>query len=107
FETDTSQPVSALMTSRNLVTAPVGTTLEEADAILHRSENEKLPVVDHEGRLTGLITVKDISKRIKYPDATKDDQGRLRVGAAVGVAPDEMERAGALVAADVELVLTG
>ena len=75
FETDTSQPVSALMTSRNLVTAPVGTTLEEAEAILHRNKIEKLPVVDHEGRLTGLITVKDISKRIKYPDATKDDAG--------------------------------
>ena len=85
FETDTSQPVSALMTSRNLVTAPVGTTLEEAEAILHRNKIEKLPVVDADGRLKGLITVKDISKRIKYPDATKDDQGRLRVGAAVGV----------------------
>ena len=87
FETDTSQPVSALMTSRNLVTAPVGTTLEEAEAILHRNKIEKLPVVDADGRLKGLITVKDISKRIKYPDATKDEQGRLRVGAAVGVGP--------------------
>ena len=85
FETDTSQPVSALMTSRNLVTAPVGTTLEEAEAILHRNKIEKLPVVDADGRLKGLITVKDISKKIKYPDATKDEQGRLRVGAAVGV----------------------
>ena len=78
FETDTSQPVSALMTSRNLVTAPVGTTLEEAEAILHRNKIEKLPVVDADGRLKGLITVKDISKKIKYPDATKDEQGRLR-----------------------------
>ncbi|HSI97501.1 MAG TPA: IMP dehydrogenase, partial [Gaiellaceae bacterium] len=85
FETDTAQPVSALMTSRNLVTAPVGTTLEEAEEILHRHKIEKLPVVDADGKLKGLITVKDISKRIKYPDATKDDQGRLRVGAAVGV----------------------
>ena len=75
FETDTSQPVSALMTARNLVTAPVGTTLEEAEAILHRNKIEKLPVVDADGRLKGLITVKDISKRIKYPDATKDDAG--------------------------------
>ncbi len=80
FETDTAQPVSALMTARNLVTAPVGTTLAEAEAILHRNKIEKLPVVDADGRLKGLITVKDISKRIKYPDATKDDQGRLRVG---------------------------
>ncbi len=105
FETDTSQPVSALMTSRNLVTAPVGTTLEEAEAILHRNKIEKLPVVDHEGRLTGLITVKDISKKIKYPDATKDDQGRLRVGAAVGVGPDAMERAAALVDAEVDVLV--
>ena len=87
FETDTAQPVSALMTNRNLVTAPVGTTLDEAEAILHRNKIEKLPVVDADGRLKGLITVKDISKRIKYPDATKDEQGRLRVGAAVGVGP--------------------
>jgi IMP dehydrogenase len=65
FETDTAQPVSALMTDRNLVTAPVGTTLEEAEAILHRNKIEKLPVVDADGRLKGLITVKDISKRIK------------------------------------------
>ena len=105
FETDTSQPVSALMTSRNLVTAPVGTTLEEAEAILHRNKIEKLPVVDADGRLKGLITVKDISKRIKYPDATKDDQGRLRVGAAVGVGSDALERAAALVAAEVDVLV--
>src|SRR5918996_3494391 len=105
FETDTSQPVSALMTSRNLVTAPVGTTLDEASEILHRNKIEKLPVVDGEGRLKGLITVKDISKRIRYPDATKDDQGRLRVGAAVGVGNDALERAAALVAAEVDLLV--
>jgi IMP dehydrogenase len=105
FETDTAQPVSALMTSRNLVTAPVGTTLEEAEAILHRNKIEKLPVVDHDGRLKGLITVKDISKKIMYPDATKDQQGRLRVGAAVGVGPDAMERAAALVAAEVDVLV--
>ena len=105
FETDTSQPVSALMTSRDLVTAPIGTTLEEAEAILHRNKIEKLPVVDHEGRLTGLITVKDISKRIKYPDATKDEQGRLRVGAAVGVGSDAMERAAALIDAEVDVLV--
>jgi IMP dehydrogenase len=105
FETDTTQPVSALMTSRNLVTAPVGTTLAEAEAILHRNKIEKLPVVDADGRLKGLITVKDISKRIKYPDATKDEQGRLRVGAAVGVGPDAMERAAALVDAEVDVLV--
>jgi IMP dehydrogenase len=105
FETDTSQPVSALMTSRNLVTAPVGTTLEEAEAILHRNKIEKLPVVDADGRLKGLITVKDISKRIKYPDATKDGQGRLRVGAAVGVGTDALERAAALVEAEVDVLV--
>jgi IMP dehydrogenase len=105
FETDTAQPVSALMTARNLVTAPVGTTLEEAEAILHRNKIEKLPVVDADGRLKGLITVKDISKRIKYPDATKDEQGRLRVGAAVGVGPDAVERAAALVDAEVDVLV--
>ena len=105
FETDTAQPVSALMTSRDLVTAPVGTTLEEAESILHRHKVEKLPVVDADGRLKGLITVKDISKKVKYPDATKDDQGRLRVGAAVGVGPDALERAAALVDAEVDVLV--
>ena len=105
FETDASQRVSALMTARNLVTAPVGTTLEEAEAILHRNKIEKLPVVDADGHLKGLITVKDISKKIKYPDATKDDQGRLRVGAAVGVGSDALERAAALVAAEVDVLV--
>jgi IMP dehydrogenase len=105
FETDTKQPVSALMTSRNLVTAPTGTTLAEAEEILHRNKIEKLPVVDADGRLKGLITVKDISKKIKYPDATKDDQGRLRVGAAVGVGPDALERAAALVEAEVDVLV--
>jgi len=95
FAPDTSQPVSTLMTSRDLVTAPVGTTLAEAETILHRHKIEKLPVVDDEGRLRGLITVKDIQKRIEFPKATKDPQGRLRVGAAVGVGPDAWERAGA------------
>jgi IMP dehydrogenase len=105
FETDTSQPISELMTSRNLVTAPVGTTLDGASEILHRNKIEKLPVVDGDGRLKGLITVKDISKRIKYPDATKDDQGRLRVGAAVGVGNDAIERATALVEAEVDVLV--
>jgi IMP dehydrogenase len=105
FETDTQQPVSALMTSRNLVTAPVGTTLAEAEAILHRNKIEKLPVVDADGRLRGLITVKDIQKKIQYPDATKDERGRLRVGAAVGVGPDAVERAQALFAAGVDVLV--
>src|SRR6476660_8459873 len=94
FAPDASQPVSALMTSEGLVTAAVGTTLREAEATLHRHKIEKLPVVDAEGRLRGLITVKDIQKRIEYPLSTKDERGRLRVGAAVGVGTDAWERAG-------------
>jgi inosine-5'-monophosphate dehydrogenase len=105
FETNTGQPVSALMTSRDLVTVPVGTTLEEANQILHRHKIEKLPVVDADGRLKGLITVKDIRKRIEFPLATKDEQGRLRVGAAVGVGPDAFERAGALIDAEVDVLV--
>ena len=105
FDTDTAQPVSALMTTRNLVTAPVGTTLEEAEEILHRHKIEKLPVVDADGKLKGLITVKDISKRLEYPDATKDEKGRLRVGAAVGVGSDALERAAALVHAEVDVLV--
>ena len=105
FETDLSLAVLALMTDRNLVTAPVGTTLDEASEILHRNKIEKLPVVDSDGRLRGLITVKDISKRIAYPDATKDEHGRLRVGAAVGVGTDALERATALVEAEVDVLV--
>src|SRR2546430_1267468 len=105
FESEPSQPVSSLMTSRNLVTAPVGTTLAEAEEILHRHKIEKLPVVDGEGRLRGLITVKDIQKRIEFPKATKDAQGRLRVGAAVGVGDDAWERAEALVEAGVDVLV--
>jgi IMP dehydrogenase len=105
FETDVEQPVSALMTSRNLVTAPVGTTLAEAEEVLHRNKIEKLPVVDADGRLRGLITVKDIQKKIEFPQATKDEQGRLRVGAAVGVGPDAVERAQALVEAGADVIV--
>ena len=105
FESDVDQPVSALMTARNLVTAPVGTTLAEAEEILHRNKIEKLPVVDADGRLRGLITVKDIQKKIEFPQATKDEQGRLRVGAAVGVGPDALERAQALVEAGADVVV--
>jgi IMP dehydrogenase len=105
FETDTAQPVSALMTSRDLVTAPLGTTLAQAEAILHRHKIEKLPVVDADGVLKGLVTVKDIQKRIQFPHATKDEHGRLRVGAAVGVGPDALERAEALVAEEVDVLV--
>src|SRR3954467_5630460 len=91
------------MTSRDLVTAPVGTTLQEAEAILGRNKIEKLPVVAENGVLRGLITVKDIQKKLQCPDATKDERGRLRVGAAVGVGPDAVERAQALGAAGVDV----
>jgi IMP dehydrogenase len=99
------QPVSALMTGHDLVTAPIGTTLEEARAILHRHKIEKLPVVDADGRLKGLITVKDIRKQIEFPHATKDEQGRLRVGAAVGVGPDADDRAAALAEAGADVLV--
>ena len=105
FERDTRQPISALMTARGLVTAPVGTTLDEANEILHRHKIEKLPVVDADGRLRGLITVKDIQKRKDFPLSTKDEHGRLRVGAAVGVGPDAIERAGALVDAEADVLV--
>ncbi|HET7045429.1 MAG TPA: IMP dehydrogenase [Gaiellaceae bacterium] len=105
FAADTTQPVSAAMTSSGLVTAPIGTTLPEAEALLHRHRIEKLPVVDGDGRLKGLITVKDIQKRIDYPRATKDEQGRLRVAAAVGVGPDAFDRAGALVEASADVLV--
>ncbi len=105
FEKDLAQPVSALMTAANLVTAPVGTTLAEAESLLHRHRIEKLPVVDPDGFLKGLITVKDIQKRIEFPQSTKDQHGRLRVGAAVGVGPDAIERAQALVEAGADVLV--
>ena len=105
FENDPKRPIREVMTSEGLVTAPLGTTLEDAQAILGTHRIEKLPVVDAEGRITGLITVKDINKKIKYPNATKDDQGRLRCAAAVGVGDDSMERAQALVESGVDLLV--
>jgi IMP dehydrogenase len=105
FEDDERQPVANVMTRRDLVTAPVGTTLDEAQAILNRHRIEKLPVVDEEGRLRGLITVKDIQKRIDYPHATKDEHGRLRCGAAVGVGTDALDRADALAAAGADVLV--
>jgi IMP dehydrogenase len=105
FESDLTQPVSALMTSTDLVTAPVGTTLADAERLLHRHRIEKLPIVDGDGRISGLITVKDIQKRVDFPNATKDAHGRLRVGAAVGVGPDAVERAEALIAAGADVLV--
>jgi IMP dehydrogenase len=105
FETRTNLPVSDLMTKENLITVPVGTTLEQAKEILHRHKVEKLLVVDKDYNLKGLITVKDIQKQIKYPSACKDSLGRLRVGAALGVTPDVVERAAALVEAKVDVVV--
>jgi IMP dehydrogenase len=105
FERNLEQPVSALMTSRDLVTAPVGTTLSEAEQRLHAHRIEKLPIVDADGRLRGLITVKDIQKRVDYPYSTKDPAGRLRAGAAVGVGVDAFERAEALIAAGADVLV--
>ena len=106
FETNFSQPVSKVMTSgkENLVTVPVGTTLEEAQYYLHKHRIEKVLVVDGDYHLRGLITVKDIQKKLTYPNACKDSKGRLRVGAAVGVAPDMIERAQALLDAKVDVL---
>jgi IMP dehydrogenase len=105
FEQNVDQPVSALMTHAPLVTVPVGTNLEEAKEILYQNKIEKLPVVDAAGKLQGLITVKDIQKKIQYPLATKDEQGRLRCGAAVGVGEDALERAEALIAEEVDVLV--
>ena len=105
FETDLDKRIDQLMTSENLVTVPEGTTLEEAKALLHRHKIEKLLVVDGAGSLTGLITVKDIQKAIKFPLACKDELGRLRVGAAVGASGDFEERAAALVEAKVDFLV--
>jgi IMP dehydrogenase len=105
FETNVERPISAIMTCDDLITVPVGTTLDEAQDILHRHKVEKLLVVDHDYRLKGLITVKDIQKAMKYPNACKDELGRLRVGAAVGVAKDTLDRAAALVAAHVDVLV--
>ena len=104
FERNLDQPVSAVMTKDNLVTVPVGTTLDEAERILQKHRIEKLLVVDNEFNLKGLITVKDIQKKIEFPSATKDEQGRLRVGAAIGATGDYLERAQALAAEKVDVL---
>ncbi len=104
FETDPSKPITELMTSQNLVTVPVGTTLTEAKEQFKIHKIEKLLVVDEEYKLRGLITIKDIMKMIEFPNACKDELGRLRVGAAVGVAKDTAERVAALVEAQADII---
>jgi len=104
FETRTDIPISKVMTKENLITVPVGTTLEDAEKILHQHRVEKLLVVDKNYTLKGLITVKDIQKKLKYPGAAKDAQGRLRVGAAVGATGDFLERAQELVKAKADVL---
>ncbi len=104
FETRTDIPIGDVMTKNNLITVPVGTTLEEAELILHEHRVEKLLVVDDQYNLKGLITVKDIQKKLKYPAASKDEQGRLRVGGAIGATGDFLERAAELVRARVDVL---
>ncbi|MBE7022031.1 MAG: IMP dehydrogenase [Ruminococcaceae bacterium] len=103
FETDFSRPICEVMTRENLVTAPVGTDLSQAQEILRRYKIEKLPIVDENGELKGLITIKDIEKSVRYPNSAKDVNGRLLVGAALGVTKDVLERAKALVEAHVDV----
>jgi len=105
FETNVTRSIAEVMTRENLITVPVGTTLDAAREILHQHKVEKLLVVDRDFRLKGLITVKDIQKAVKYPNASKDSLGRLRCGAAVGVARDTIQRADALVAANVDVLV--
>ncbi len=105
FESNLGRPISEVMTHEELVTVPVGTTLEDAEAILGEHRIEKLPVVDDDGKLRGLITVKDIFKRRDYPNSNKDEHGRLRVAAAVGVSPDTRDRAKALIDAGVDVLV--
>lgn len=105
FETDFSKKIKESMTSENLITAKVGITLEEAKAILAKARKEKLPIVDDDNNLKGLITIKDIEKQIKYPLSAKDDQGRLLCGAGVGITANMMERVEALVNAHVDVIV--
>ena len=104
FETDYERPIGEVMTSENLITAPEGTTLEEAKEILAKHRIEKLPILDREGNLRGLITIKDIEKTQKYPNSAKDSNGRLLCGAAVGVTADVFDRIDALLAAKADVI---
>ena len=104
FETDFTKKIQDVMTSKNLVTAPEGTTLMEAQEILRQYKIEKLPIVDNKGNLKGLITIKDIEKAIQYPNSAKDSNGRLMAGAAVGIAKDTLERVEALIHAKVDVI---
>ena len=105
FEIDSEASLESIMTRAPLVTAPVGTTLEEAEQILQKHRIEKLPIVDEGGFMRGLITFKDIQKKRRHPNASKDEYGRLRVGAAVGIAADTSERVAALVEAGVDFIV--
>jgi IMP dehydrogenase len=105
FEEDYTRPIKECMTSENLVTAPVGITLDQAKKILGDARKEKLPIVDDEGRLCGLITIKDIEKQIQYPNSAKDDQGRLLCGAAVGITSNMLDRVEALNDAHVDVIV--
>ncbi len=105
FESDLDQPIAMAMTKEGLVTAPVGTTLDEAQRTLAKHRIEKLPVVDEHGVLRGLITVKDIFKRLRHPDANKDQHGRLRVAAALGASADTLDRAKALLDAGTDVLV--
>ncbi|MGD9899442.1 MAG: IMP dehydrogenase [Calditrichaceae bacterium] len=105
FETDLDRTIDKIMTKNNLITAPIGTSLEEAEIILQKHRIEKLLIVDNKNELKGLITVKDIQKKKMFPDACKDEEGRLRVGAAIGVGESGLERAEALIKARVDVIV--
>ena len=105
FLTDFNAKISEVMTKKNLITAPVGTTLSEAQEILRRHKIEKLPIVDEEGYLKGLITIKDIEKSVQYPNSARDSRGRLLCGAGIGVTANVLERAKALIDAQVDVLV--
>jgi IMP dehydrogenase len=104
-EEDFKQPISAVMTKENLITAPVGTTLQEAKELLKKHKVEKLPLIDEKGNLGGLITIKDIEKSIQYPNSSRDEKGRLLCGAAIGATPDVLDRVEALVKAGADVLV--
>ena len=104
-EEDFNQPISAVMTKENLITAPVGTTLQEAKELLKKHKVEKLPLIDENGNLGGLITIKDIEKSIQYPNSSRDEKGRLLCGAAIGATPDVLDRVEALVKAGADVLV--